>query len=84
MAQVNEKGLTSTDPYSGYRESDIRPASPEAIGDEPLKQKHDDASFEVFQETTEGVNFRTVSWQWATVLFLKRMFPNETRFIKIF
>lgn len=29
---------------------------------------------EVFQETSEGVNFRTVSWQRATVLFLKIQF----------
>lgn len=29
---------------------------------------------EVFQATNEGVNFRTVSWQRATVLFLKIQF----------
>lgn len=32
------------------------------------------ATCEVFQETSEGVNFRTVSWQRATVLFLKIQF----------
>lgn len=32
------------------------------------------AACEVFHETSEGVNFRTVSWQRATVLFLKIQF----------
>ena len=29
---------------------------------------------EVFQQTTDGVNFRTVSWQRATIIFLKIQF----------
>lgn len=36
--------------------------------------KEDVTACEVFQETSEGVNFRTVSWQRATVLFLKIQF----------
>lgn len=40
--------------------------------DEP--EKEDVSTGEVFQETSQGVNFRTVSWQRATVLFLKIQF----------
>lgn len=36
--------------------------------------KEDITACEVFQETSQGVNFRTVSWQRATVLFLKIQF----------
>lgn len=38
------------------------------------KEPQHGSSGEVFQETSEGVNFRTVSWQRATVLFLKIQF----------
>lgn len=37
-------------------------------------EKGDVSACEVFQETSEGVNFRSVSWQRATVLFLKIQF----------
>lgn len=39
-----------------------------------LEKDHVASPGEVFQETSEGVNFRTVSWQRATVLFLKIQF----------
>lgn len=40
-----------------------------------MEGKIDDLeSHEVFQATTEGVNFRTVSWQRATIIFLKIQF----------
>lgn len=40
----------------------------------PDLEKEHGPTGEVFQETSEGVNFRTVSWQRATVLFLKIQF----------
>lgn len=40
----------------------------------PGAEKGDVSTSEVFLETSEGVNFRTVSWQRATVLFLKIQF----------
>lgn len=43
-------------------------------GQQTEAAKGDVSTHEVFQETSEGVNFRTVSWQRATVLFLKIQF----------
>ncbi|SPO06523.1 related to neutral amino acid permease [Cephalotrichum gorgonifer] len=33
-------------------------------------------NFEVFQPTADGVNFRTVGWIWATMIFLKMTFAT--------
>lgn len=48
----------------------------------PHQQQADDAEFEgkvleakaVFHDTEDGVQFRTVSWQRATIIFLKIQF----------
>ncbi len=32
---------------------------------------YDDSDFEVFKKTTTGVNFRTVGWARASIIFLK-------------
>lgn len=32
---------------------------------------------EVFKQTKDGVNFRTLGWPWASVIFLKRTRPPE-------
>lgn len=61
--------------------SDQQPSDLEKDQDQdqaPAPNQEDHASTgssgEVFHETAEGVNFRTVSWQRATVLFLKIQF----------
>lgn len=41
------------------------------IGDELLKGEDNDQGFEVFQNTGDGVDFRVLSWQWASIIFLK-------------
>lgn len=51
----------------------VEPASSNE-GHQPEPEKGDVSACEVFRETSEGVNFRSVSWQRATVLFLKIQF----------
>lgn len=58
---------------SGHATTAIEPASSNE-GPRPEPEKGDVSACEVFQETSEGVNFRSVSWQRATVLFLKIQF----------
>lgn len=40
-------------------------------GETPAMEKVDEESREIFQVSVDGVEFRTVSWQRATVVFLK-------------
>ena len=42
---------------------------------EPIKPTADD-EFEVFKKTGHGVDFRTVSWQRASIVFLKILFAT--------
>lgn len=59
---IIQDGHAAIEPYSSAEAHRLEP------------EKGDLAACEVFQETSEGVNFRTVSWQRATVLFLKIQF----------
>ena len=43
---------------------------------EPVKPTSSDDGFEVFTKTGHGVDFRTVSWQRASILFLKILFAT--------
>lgn len=54
---------------SSYDQQHVEPEKPDRWDDPHAREAH-----EVFQTTSEGVNFRTVSWQRATVLFLKIQF----------
>jgi hypothetical protein len=37
---------------------------------------YDESDFEVFKKTTTGVDFRTVGWRRASIIFLKGAFPQ--------
>ena len=43
-------------------------------GEPPRKDVENGESYEIFQVGADGVDFRTVSWQKATVMFLKMNF----------
>lgn len=45
-----------------------------ADGESPCKEVENGESFEVFQTDVGGVDFWTVSWQRATIMFLKMNF----------
>lgn len=47
----------------------VRPASSGSVV--PGETEKVSESHEVFQQTEDGVNFRTVSWQRAAIIFLK-------------
>jgi hypothetical protein len=47
----------------------VRPASSDSVG--PGETEKVSRPQEVFQQTEDGVDFRTVSWQRATIIFLK-------------
>lgn len=66
----------------------ITPARNEVEDVSSLKDSSDDTEKgEVFKQTKDGVNFRTLGWKWASVIFLKRMcrlagyIPREDRVI---
>ncbi|PKY05992.1 transmembrane amino acid transporter [Aspergillus campestris IBT 28561] len=46
------------------------------MGDDLLKGEDNDQRFEVFQSTGDGVDFRVLSWQWASIIFLKLTFAT--------
>ena len=63
MATKSVPGITK-DAIEAHSPSDI------AVHDsEKLREEH-----EVFQKSTDGVDFRTVSWPRATIIFLKIQF----------
>lgn len=70
--------MTSTKLAFRANEDNIEPdITNNGIG--PLDEKHDEKhdereAHEVFQKSTEGVDFRTVSWPRATIIFLKIQF----------
>lgn len=52
---------------------DIAPADDSLVDEnDPVKPENEDSRYEVFQDTENGVRFRTVNWQWTTIIFLKR------------
>lgn len=59
----------ATKSISSYDQRHVEPEKTDVWKDPQAREAH-----EVFQATSEGVNFRTVSWQRATVLFLKIQF----------
>jgi hypothetical protein len=61
QADINDDKVTSYKPQ--YHEEDAPSVKGEIL-----------ESHEVFQQTDEGVQFRTVSWQRATIIFLKIQF----------
>lgn len=65
--QINNKGIDELGPKSiqSYEQRHVEPEKTDGW---------EQGAHEVFQATSEGVNFRTVSWQRATVLFLKIQF----------
>ncbi len=56
--------------------SDIRPAESIHDGAVLTPDEKDLESHEVFKKLSDGVDFRTVSWQRATVIFLKIIFAT--------
>lgn len=59
------------------KESSIQPSlNLSNSNHEPLKTTSSDDEFEVFKKTGHGVDFRTVSWQRASILFLKILFAT--------
>lgn len=42
--------------------------------DDLSKGECSDQDFEVFKSTEDGVNYRVLNWQWASIIFLKREF----------
>jgi hypothetical protein len=44
-------------------------------GDKEDPINYDDSDFEVFKKTTKGVDFRTVGWRRASIIFLKGALP---------
>lgn len=72
MNGQNEKPLTeepAMKSISSYDQKHVDTEKTDVWEDPQAREAH-----EVFQATSEGVNFRTVSWQRATVLFLKIQF----------
>ncbi|KAF4622822.1 hypothetical protein G7Y89_g14202 [Cudoniella acicularis] len=49
-------------------------SSPNSTSQDPEKQAESDDNFEVFKKTKDGVDFRTVGWCRASVIFLKIQF----------
>ena len=62
--------MTEKDPgiQTGLNQSDSN--------QEPVMHTSSDDEFEVFKTTGHGVDFRTVSWQRASILFLKILFAT--------
>lgn len=59
----------------------IAPADNNSIGSiEPGKLENSDDSFEVFKSGDGNVEFRTVGWIHASVIFLKSRLPRFVRF----
>lgn len=55
------------------RSSDsIAPAQSDVGELSSTKSQDPEKGFEVFRETEDGVNFRTLGWPWASIIFLKR------------
>ncbi|KAK6076788.1 N amino acid transport system protein 9 [Seiridium cupressi] len=54
---------------------DITPAAPGSDGAASMKEAEME-SHEVFQKNADGVDFRNVSWQRATIIFLKIIFAT--------
>lgn len=76
MADAIEKGTYQGPTSSHY--GDIGPAETpgQTGGDWSLKEASGDEDFEIFRSTADGVNFRTLSWMWASVIFLKSAFES--------
>lgn len=67
--------ITAEKSSAGVNHDAIQPTGLMASDSNAIEEKPNGLeSHEVFKETTDGVNFRGVSWQRATVIFLKIQF----------
>lgn len=83
-AQLNIVGYAhptalNMDVKDGFGEACASPGTADEIaqeqvemGDKPSDGKDCDEAFEVFGNSENGVNFRVLNWQWASIIFLKR------------
>lgn len=63
----------------GFGEASASPGTADEIAqgqvemeDKSSDGKDSDQAFEVFGSSENGVNFRVLNWQWASIIFLKR------------
>ena len=68
--EIKDTGKEGSD-YSDAKHGEIVNTSP-LFGDE-------DRPHEVFQKDIDGVNFRTVGWKRASMIFLKSMMSTQMR-----
>ena len=74
MADAIEKG-SYQGPTSSHH-GNIAGDPEQAGGNSSLKEGSGDEDFEIFRSTADGVNFRTLGWMWASVIFLKSAFDS--------
>lgn len=60
--------VEAKEPYTQTKENDS----------EELGRREDDEDHEIFKSRTDGVQFRTVGWPMASIIFLKREFFTFT------
>lgn len=63
-------------PEAKNEKLDISPATPASDGGNASLKEAELESHEVFQKDADGVDFRNVSWQRATIIFLKIIFAT--------
>jgi hypothetical protein len=66
----------ATTPEAKNEKLDISPATPAVSDGNGSLKEAELESHEVFQKNADGVDFRNVSWQRATIIFLKIIFAT--------